>query len=146
MQPFRIEPKLDVSSVKTYEISAPITSHFRDATCAEVFCQSNARGWVTVIDVGTPLGKKQANYIRLKSGRSFTIREAGQQVEFTFPAGQKCFGVHKAPLERPALFVVRDGDWRGNPRRTPPRVLSAPDWTDDFMEHQDVIATEIEKG
>ena len=33
---------------------------------------------------------------------------------FTFEAGQQCFTQHHVP-DRPQFFVVRDGDWRGNP-------------------------------
>jgi hypothetical protein len=50
-------------------------------------------------------------------------------------------------LERPELYIVREGDWRGNPRGTPPRRHArAADWVDEAMEHQDRINTARERG
>ena len=67
--------------------------------------------------------------------------------EFTFEAGQTCFVEHRVPLEREPLYVVRDGDWRGNPRGTAPRIHTRPDdWVDDFAEHQQRLADRFEQG
>lgn len=144
---FRIEPSMPASAYKTYQILQPAQTHFRDATCQEVDCEAYAKGWVTTIDVATELGAKQANYIHLHSRRHFSYVQTGTIVSFTFPAGQKCFRQHKVSLERDQIYVVRDGDWRGNPRGTAPRRHSnAADWLDDFANHQDKIAREIENG
>lgn len=143
---FRIEPKLPASAVKTYAIHAPISTHYRKASCQEVDCEAYAQGWATRIDPTTELGKRQLNYIRLKSGRAFhdvtTIDTP--IVTLIFNAGQQCFAGHQVPLEREPFYVVRDGDFRGNPRGTTPRKMSAPDWTDDFANHQNTIATALE--
>ncbi len=141
----RPDPKMPVTSYKTYAISSPVDTHMRDATCREVNCQAMANGWIKYCDVSTVLGAQQANYIRLHSGRSYSVVENGVIVTFTFPAGQRCFAHHRVPVGRPELFVVRDGDHRGNPTgRRVERV--AADWVEDFAEHQDKIAQRVQRG
>ena len=142
----RFDPQLPPSAMKTYELRSPLATHWRPATCAEVDCAAQAHGWRTVIDVATDLGRVQANYIRLHSGRHFTAEETGTLVTFTFPAGQTCFAEHRAPLDRPEFYRVVGGDWRGNPRGEVYNHANAADWVDDFRNHQDKLATEAQKG
>jgi len=142
----RIVSPLPPQAIKTYQILQPVETHMRVATCLEVDCDAFRNGWSTAVDVATDLGRQQAQYIRLHSGRAFTAVVRETLVTFTFPAGQRCFSKHHVPIERPALYVVRDGDWRGNPRRTEPRQVKADDWVDDFAEHQDRLKTAIEQG
>lgn len=146
----RIEPKLPAGAMKTYGILAPASTHFRVATCAEIDCPPHLYGWTTTVDERTELGQSQAHYIRKQSGRRFTeTRNALGLTEFTFEAGQKCFkaGDHQARLERPEIFVVRDGDHRGNPRGTATRKhASAADWQDDFAHHQQTLADKFQEG
>jgi hypothetical protein len=82
------------------------------------------------------------------SGRRYVQTAVdGGLIEFTFEAGQTCFQAsqHKVPLERPELYIVRGGDWRGNPRGTAPRQHSGPDsWLNDFGSHQDRLSRLIE--
>lgn len=140
-QPFRILPAAPPDAFKTYAVSSPVATHTRVATCREVECQHYLAGWVTTVDLGTDLGKRQAGYIAAKSGRAFT-REGvpgTMLMRFTFPPGQKCFSEHRVPLDRPALYVVRGGDWRGNPRGDTRLFKRAEDWVDDFAEHQSKI-------
>lgn len=134
---------------KTYEIRSPIETHYRTAKCREVECNFYLRGWVTTVDTSTELGAKQANYIRLHSGRAYEIEATYDSpiVKFYFKPGQTCFTVHKVTLERPEFYVVREGDWRGNPRRIDPYRHSSPaDWVDDFANHQDRINDRIQQG
>lgn len=145
MSVFRITPKMPVQAYKTYSLRSPRATHTRKATCAEVNCQHQREGWVTRVDVGTELGARQANYIRLHSGRHFSVAEAGTLVTFTFTAGQTCFAEHRVPIDRPAFYVVRGGDWRANTGLIR-RHLRGEDWVDDFATHQDKLATEINKG
>lgn len=146
--PFRIQPALGAEHMKTYEIAAPLATHHRRATCTEVECDAQARGWVSLIDETSDLGQRQAHYIRTSSGRKFAeSREPTGLTRFAFAEGQTCFREHHVPLDRPALFIVRDGDWRGNPRRTRPRVHADPgDWVDDFANHQQGIADKQQEG
>lgn len=143
--PFRLPPKLPVTAVKSYEILAPKSTHTRVATCAEVECLHSLKGWRTIVDVGTPLGAAQANYIRLHSGRHFTVTEDGSLVTFHFPGGQTCFAQHRVSLERPEIFRVRPGDYRGTTGDI--RVHVRPDdWVDDFANHQIKLAKAHERG
>lgn len=146
-QPFRIPPAMPVTSYKTYRVTAPLATHFRTATCAEVNCPTQAGGWITAVDETDELGAKQAFYIRNHSGRRYTEdrNHAPGLTAFVFPPGEECFAAHKVPLDRPALFIVRSGDWRGNPfddavRRRP------DDWVDDFANHQQQLADKINQG
>jgi hypothetical protein len=141
-----IMPKMGASAYKTYALMRPRATHTRVALCAEVDCRAMANGWKTIVDVSTELGRRQANYIRLHSGRSFTATEDGTLVTFVFPAGQKCFAEHRVLLEREPLFRIKDGDFRGNPRGTPVLKLSPIAWRDNFGEHQEKLADKQKEG
>lgn len=145
----RVPAQLPVQSMKTYALSAPISTHRRVASCAEVGCDRRARGWKTALDVSVPEHAKAANWVRLHSGLKYTVEENGDAVTFTFPAGQNCFdginGRHTAPLEREPLYIVRGGDFRGNPRGDRFQ-LNAADWVDDFSTHQQKLADRMEQG
>jgi hypothetical protein len=149
-QPFRLQPNMPPAAYKTYQILAPTKTHWRPATCAEAACAAHEQGWRTVVDESTELGQRQAGYIRRSSGRAFReSRDEQGLTVFEFPAGQRCFRAdgHQVPLERDPLWRVLGGDWRGNPMRIPVRVHSSAEaWRDDFGEHQDRIAAQIEKG
>lgn len=146
-QPFRAAARLPVEAVTTYQISAPPSTHFRAAACADVDCANMAHGWRTILDETTDLGARQAAYIRRDSGRAFTEAhdEAGLTV-FTFQSGQTCFGTHRVSLEREPLYIVRGGDWRGNPRQEMRQHSRAVDWVEDFGEHQQTLADRAERG
>jgi hypothetical protein len=143
---FRVEPKLPAQSMVSYELRAPISTHRRAASCREFECEAYAYGWVTTVDVATDLGAAQANYIRLHSGRAYTVQETGTLVAFTFAAGQRCFERHTVTLERDPLLIVRGGDWRGNPTRMMRRHSSIESWVDDFATHQQQIADAVQEG
>ena len=146
-QPFRIEPVLPVASMKTYGIVAPLATHYRAATCAEVECEAYTHGWLTAVNEVDDLGARQAHHIRRVAGRRFTeTRRPDGCTEFRFEAGQKCFRAHQVPLEREPLYVVRGGDWRGNPRAESRQHARPADWVDDFAEHQDRLATRLQQG
>ena len=144
----RIEPNLPAQAYRTYEIAAPRSTHWRDATCDEVGCHHHQYGWRTVVDETTTLGQRQAHYIRAESRRRFGEHrdEAGLTV-FEFAPGQPCFAKHRTRVERPELYLVTGGDWRGNPLGTPTRRHTRPElWVEDFQENQDALITRIERG
>lgn len=145
---FRLPPALAAHEYVTYAVASPVETHTRPASCVEVDCTAYGFGWRTTLDVSTELGARQAQYIRLHSGRKFTTSagESENLVVFTFPAFQQCFAEHRVTLDRPAFFVRRDGDWRGNPRGTQPLRMSADNWVDDFATHQARLRTTIERG
>lgn len=144
---FRPEPALPASAMKTYGIVAPKSTHYRPATCVEVDCPNHLNGWQTVVDESTDLGQAQGHYIRNEAGRRYTEAREAALTTFTFEAGQQCFREHEARLDRPEIYVVRDGDWRGNPRGTGPRIHKDPQgWIDDFGEHQERLADRLGRG
>lgn len=147
-QATRVDPKLPVGAMQTFQVLAPKATHFRQATCAEIDCPHYLHGWRTTIDESTELGQQQAWYVRNQSGRRFTEDrdQAPGLTTFTFEAGQRCFGQHQVRLDKPELFIVRDGDWRGNPSGRRRQHANADDWVDDFANHQDKLARELEKG
>lgn len=142
----RPDPILPVQGMETYEIISPVQTHTRPATCAEVDCPAHLNGWITKIDSATELGRKQLNYIRLHSGREFAdVTPIGTTVvELLFNAGQECFAEHRVPLDRPALFLKRGGDWRA--RTYEPIRMRSVDWVDDFANHQESIVDRQRRG
>jgi len=143
---YRPDPVMPVQAMQSYELRAPVTTHRRAASCREFECEAYVYGWKTTLDVSTDLGAARANYIRLRSGRRFTVEEHGTMVAFTFPPGQRCFEPHTVPLFREPLLIVRGGDWRGNPTGFTRQHSSLEDWRDDFAEHQQTIADAIKEG
>jgi hypothetical protein len=143
-------PLLPPEARVTYAIVRPRQTHARPASCAEVACSAWLRGWRTTVDEATDLGRGQAAWVRGGSGRRFTeSRDPAGLTVFEFPPEQTCFRAadHRAAVQRPPLFVVRDGDRRGNPRRTRPRVhRNAEDWRDDFGAHQETLADRLRQG
>lgn len=140
-----LDRTLPIGAYKTYVIAQPLATHFRHATCAEIECPGYLNGWVTVVPSDSP----QAVYIRTGSKRHFVEQPAGAGLaEFRFAAGQRCFGAerHKVPVGRPPLYVVRDGDRRGNPTGRQMQHATPEDWRDDLGEHQLKIIDARQKG
>lgn len=136
----RIPPAGPVSAYKTFQISRPLGTHFRKATCEEVNCDYWRDGWITRVD-----DEERRTYIRRHSGRKFEETAPGV---FRFAPGQMCFSAdaHRVPLEREGIYVARAGDHRGNPTGEK-RVHTRPaDWVEEFAEHQDWLKTLQERG
>lgn len=126
---------------QSFQIASPVSTHFRTGTCEEAGCLAHQHGWQTSVDESTDLGQRQAYYIRKLAGRKFAERrtELGLTA-FVFEAGQKCFAEHKVPLDRPEIYIVRGGDFRGNPRGDVRRHSGPDAWVNEFAEHQDRLA------
>ena len=142
----RIKPGLPAHAVKTFQIRAPLRTHFRPATCAEVQCPAYLNGWRTIV----PADSAAAEYIRHDRSRSHAEeRRDGGLACFTFGPGQQAFASpeheHRVPNDREPLYSERGGDWRGNPRREG-RELAAADWVDSFANHQIKLAERLERG
>lgn len=147
---FRLPQAVGPQHYKTYQIAAPVRSHWSPVSCAEFQCDEHRHGFRTTVDERTELGQAQAYFIRRESGRRFTEEKnpAGLTV-FTFEAGQTCFRQteHLRRNARPELFVVRSGDWRRLDIMGAPRVhAGADDWVDDFANHQGKIADLRQRG
>lgn len=146
-------PKPGPEAYKTYQIFAPLSTHFVPATCAEVDCPRYLNGWRTTLDPTNADHEWLCEWIRKRSKRKFEeFRRPDGLVEFTFASGQECFAKaerrpHMRRLDRPEHFLVRDGDNRGNPFGTRARLHQRPEhWVEDFAEHQDRLARVQQRG
>lgn len=139
-------PKRGPAAYKTYTISAPIQTHWRPATCEEIACPHFLNGWRVRLEQLPP----DMQHTARTSGRRYReLAVAEGETYLVFEAGQPCFKAseHRKRLDRPELFVVQGGDWRGNPRGEEAFVHSGSDaWVDDFATHQDKLADAANKG
>lgn len=144
---FRPEPVLGAEQMKTYAIVRKDGMHYRPATCAEVECPHWRDGWITRVPFHSDLAKFIDGGTHGRRFAETTVPGTGER-EFMFGPGQECFrsSTHRVPIEREPLFVVRDGDWRGNPRGTSAVTRRPDDWVDDFANHQASIADAQQKG
>lgn len=141
--------KLPPGAYQTYEATAPLETHWRPATCAEVECKAFMQGWTHDAPPGSPgeFRIRQVYDAEIRRGAVTTTKLENGFLRFNFPAGTACFRRvwHKLPLERPALFTVRSGDWRGTDGVI--REFSKPeDWVDHFATHQENISKLADRG
>lgn len=142
----RIAPALPASAMKTYSISAPKTTHTRPATCAEVDCADYANGWRVSAQA---IGERELAMFR-KGGWTWTVLDISEAERwYIFPPGQRCFrfATHRASLEREPFYLVKGGDWRGDPRGIGTKQhVRAEDWVDDCANHQIKLADRLAQG
>lgn len=138
--------RLPASERKTFSILMPAETHWRKATCEEVACPRFLEGWKVRVELLTP---QQKHGIKRGGWRYLEHVLGPGETWWEFEAGQRCFlaADHRIQLGKPQLYVVRDGDWRGNPRRTPTHRHKRPEtWVEQFAEHQDQLARAREQG
>lgn len=142
----RMAPKMAPTAYRSFEVHSPLTTHYRNATCGEVECAHHFEGWTSTFDLSTPDGRKWGNAVA-RSGRRFTTTQHGALTTFHFPAGQKCFRApHRVPIGRPELYVVRDGDWRGNPTGLVDHVAKPVEFVERMAENLDVLDSALRRG
>jgi hypothetical protein len=147
----RIQPLLPPQHYKTYSARAPLSTHWRPATCEEVDCEDYRYGFVTTIDVGTELGQRQFDFLTKRDKkRSHTRQNVGNGLwKFVYKPGTICmkYQDHRVPIGMPPLLLVVPGDWRGNPMHAPTiRHRSVENWVEDFALHQDRLAETAKRG
>jgi hypothetical protein len=143
-EPFRIEPAAPPGAYQTYQVLAPLQTHFVAATCQEVDCPQFREGWRLRAE---GLSERDV-YVATHCGRKFTrVNVAEGETWLVYEAGQPCFRAsgHRRRLEREEHFIIRGGDYRGNPTGMRAKV-SVDSWVDDFGEHQDRLAERVERG
>ena len=149
---FRIQPAGPAHAYRTFQVKVPRGPEFqRPATCEQVDCEHWLHGWQTLVDA-TNTDLLEA--LRA-SGRPYTeIVDDGQPFAlirvFTFAPGTPCFRAsqHRVAVrpDVPQLFVVRGGDWRGNPTGEW-RIHQRPDdWVEDLQESTEALRETIERG
>jgi hypothetical protein len=154
---------MPVQAMQTYQVTAPVATHYRPATCVEVDCDAHRYGWVTKVDESTADGQFLAGILRGAcrpvsapavngTRRYIESRDESGMTLFEFPAGQLCFRMeasseapHIVPLDRPENYLVRGGDWRQHLGVSRVHV-SADEWVEDFAENQNRVIQRIERG
>lgn len=135
-----------VEHQRTFQIDQPLETHFRRATCQEVECKAYTHGWKMGFDLSDPDKRAAARAIRDKSGRTFTVELSGAKIVMTFPAGQRCFQTHRVPLQREPFYIVRGGDFRGNPRRERTIHPTADSFIDRWDNELGAVKEVLERG
>jgi hypothetical protein len=134
---------IPAQNYQTYTIKRPLgAEYWRDVDCGQAGCLRKRHGWRTVLDTSTRDGQATANWIRLKSGRSYTLAEDGPIVTFTFVAGQTCFERHRVALEREPLYVVSNVDGQGRRRQHTQGLF----WVEDMEESLDKVRQDRKQG
>lgn len=140
----RVPPTGTPTDFRTFGVRSPIETHTRPASCAEVECGAHVHGWRTTVLAGSDddaFLRQAARGEHDGHRRHFVeIPQGDGMVQFVFHPGQTCFRVstHRVDLERPALFLRRDGDWRAHLGGE--RVYDRPDqFVDDLYSHTDSI-------
>jgi hypothetical protein len=141
-------PKMPGRFYKTYQIAAPIDTHTRRATCAEIDCTAYLEGWTypksklvaeDLYDLVTHAGKRYREVKLDDSSETYLV----------FEPGQMCFqaATHRLSLERPELFFAGRGHFRsGYSARSANRFDNGEDWADSFATHQEIINRIVEEG
>lgn len=145
----RIAPLAGPQAYKTYSVVLPLATHWRDATCEEYGCEGWKYGFVTTLNLADAQGAILADLIRKgKTGRSFHEQRLTMELtKFIFPPGTPCFtGGHKVRIPRPEKFIVRDGDFRGNPTGNRRIHANGEDWAEDCAIHLDKVNTQRNRG
>lgn len=104
-------------------VFSPLPAYFREAHCMEVNCQHYENGWWTRIPLGPEqdpedLALNRARYNLIKdqkmdTPRSFIDSWEGTVAVFHFAAEQRCFRIHKIPVERDPIFIHITGPGQG---------------------------------
>lgn len=157
---WRPAPNGRVDQMQTYSINRPVSTHFNQRSCQEAQCAGHVNGWITTLHEDDPKQCQWAEWIRTGSGRRFIeSRNEDGTVSFTFPPGQTCFKrvkeivngrptgryFHLEGNDRPPIFSVRGGDWRGV-TSAPRRFKSGEDFVESFATNQQKIADRLQKG
>jgi len=139
----RIEPQGRPEDYQTFQVATPRDGAILTA-CKDAGCQAWAHGWQTTVDERTTAGRAQAHYIRWQSKRTFREQKSfGGLTVFIFEAFQRCFAEH---YTRPEIYVVRGGDWRGNPTGAYRHHQNATDWVEHFTSNQQKLADQLQRG
>jgi hypothetical protein len=145
----RNAPLMRPQAYKTYGVSMPLSTHWRKATCEEAGCTSYLEGFVTTLDLSTPTGAKLADIIRHDKTRKHSMQQvSATMAKFVFPPGTECFRSfqHKVPVGRPSRFIVRGGNFLGNPDGHKRVFKNGEEWTDDFSGHLDRLNNQRNRG
>lgn len=121
-----------------HTISAPLATHWRPATCAQVGCEQYRAGWRLRLE-----GLSDRDLAAVDaSGRRYVREEGGPgETWLVFEAGQACFRSrqHRLPSGRAELYVVRR-------QFSSAQQLNAADWADSLQHETARVAAARERG
>lgn len=141
----RITPIGPVQGYRTFQVIAPLSTHWRKATCAEVACPQYLNGWRVRVEALEP----QMLHTARTSGRKYSeLRVADGESWLVFEAGQACFRAteHRKLLDRQEIYIARDGDYRGNPTGRTRRHARPEFWVEEMQENTLRVKERLEKG
>lgn len=145
----RIPPTLPPGAMQTFEVDAPLATHWRAATCEEVECAAWMQGWTTDVPSDHPdeIRMLKAYEKEIRSGGITATTTPEGLMRYSFPAGTPCFRriYHRLPLERDAIFTVRSGDHRGTDGVIC-QYNNGAEWVDAFANHQSKISDLVNRG
>ena len=140
----RVEPNLPPHAYQSFSIKAPVSTHWRAASCAEFGCPKYLGGWRVRVEGLSP----ELLHAARTSGRRHVERSVAEgETWLVFEAGQSCFqaSTHRVRVERPELFLVRGGDWRQSFGET--RRHTRPEhWVEEFQENQQRLMDAKQQG
>lgn len=148
----RIHPRLGPEFYQSYTMSMPLSTHWRKVTCEQYECDDYKYGFVLDVDTSTELGQKQFHYVTHDKSRRYSMQRPGlNSFKFVYPPGNAGFAGpqhdHYLPIGREPIFLVKGGDWRGNPRGTPTRVhTEVGHWIEDCALNQQFLADVAKRG
>lgn len=141
----RLKPLGYAQDYRTFQITSPLSTHWRKATCAEVDCPNYLNGWRVRVEGLTP----QLLHAAKTSGRKFSeLPVAEGENWLLFESGQNCFGTseHRKLLDRQEIFIVRDGDYRGNPTGNVRKHSRPEHWIEDMNENNQRVQDRLQRG
>jgi hypothetical protein len=140
----RITPQGPSRAYQTHEVLAPLATHWRRATCEEIDCGEYRNGWRLRVDALTPKMLADIDEVGYRYTR---LPVAPGETYLIFEAGQPCFKAsqHQAPLGKPGIYRVRQGDWR-MPVAGVHTFATPEDWRDHLGEHLGKIADLRQRG
>jgi hypothetical protein len=115
----------------------------RDSQAAD--CRPHRYGWRTSVPAGSDLERALRAAMRGDADghrrHALELPQGDGFLEFLFEPGQPCLAVstHRVPLERPALFVWRSGDWRAHTGEARQYGERADQWVDDLHTHTEKL-------
>jgi hypothetical protein len=138
-----VPPRMPVQAYRSFVIHSPRDTTVRTA-CEDAGCEYWRDGWDSPVDERTEQGRQWAAIIRFQSQRTFReLRRADGVTIFRFEPGQRCFRDHRT---RPERYLVRGGDYRGNPRGERRLHQRPADWVEDCGTHLDRLAEARKRG
>jgi hypothetical protein len=142
-----LNPRMPTHAYKTFNIAAPVNTHFRPATCEEIDCPAYLNGWTyrktdliaaNLYDLVTHAGKRYREQALDEGGELFLV----------FEPGQICFQAksHRISLERPQFFFSGRGDHRSYSPKRAYQYVDGAEWSEAFAEHQEILNRVAQEG